>query len=148
MNPILKVTALATAVALSVGALATPGFSKSALSYGKYTTRYGLRGVGDASDPSRFDILQNAGSGGSDYWCAAGEYAIKKLGVAPATRVYLVQPLGKGRLGRNSIGFSVNPNSVSGGSGANGFTMSMNKVGQNWSAEHARSQCKSNSFRD
>ena len=81
MNPFAKIPALVAIAALSLGAFATPGFSKSDLSYGKFTTRYGLRGVGDASDPSRFDILQNAGSGGSEYWCAAGDYAIKKLGV-------------------------------------------------------------------
>lgn len=147
MSPFQKISALMTAAALSIGALAAPGFAKSDLSYGKFTTQYGLRGVGDASDPSRFDILQNAGSGGSDYWCAAGEYAIKKLGVSPATRVYLVQPLAKGRLGRNSVGFSVNPNAVP-SAGSNGFTMSITKVGQNWSAEHARSQCKSTGRRD
>lgn len=110
--------------------------------YGQFTSQYGLRGVGDETNPNRFDILQNAGSGGSDYWCAAGEYAIKKLGAPPTARIYLVQPLGKGRLGRNSVGFSLNPNDVPGGQSAGGFTMSITKVGQSWGAEHSRSQCK------
>ena len=141
-----NIATIMTVVAIALGALATTGLAASSLSYGKYTTRYGLRGVGDASDASRFDILQNAGSGATDYWCAAGEYAIHKLGLTPTTRLYLVQPLGKGRLGRNSIGFSSAP--TSGGVSSNGLTMSMNKVGQNWTVSHARAVCGSDDFRN
>ncbi|MGR3659698.1 MAG: hypothetical protein ACU0CA_00740 [Paracoccaceae bacterium] len=104
-----------------------------------YSTRNGMRVVaGATSDPGRFDILQKSGSGGSEYWCGAGHYAMERLQVPPATRIYLVQALGPGPLGRNSIGFSVTPGAASGGGGV---TMSMKKVGQNWGAEHARSQC-------
>jgi hypothetical protein len=106
----------------------------------KYTTSNSMRIVGDASDPGRFDILQRAGNGASDYWCAAGEYIVLGRGLSPQTRIFLVQPLSKGRLGRNSIGYSINPDiSVPNRTSA---SMSMKKVGENWTASHGRAQCE------
>lgn len=107
----------------------------------KYSTPNGMRILIDASDPARFDVLQKAGRGGPDYWCAAGVYVISGMGMPKGTRIFLVQALGRGRLDRNSIGYSVNPDISISGSGTNRVTMSMKNVGQNWSAEHARSQC-------
>jgi hypothetical protein len=106
----------------------------------KYTTSNSMRIVGDASDPGRFDILQRAGNGASDYWCAAGEYIILGRGLSGNTRIFLVQPLSKGRLGRNSIGYSINPD-ISVSSSAS-MTMSMKNVGENWSASHGRAKCE------
>ena len=122
------------------------GFQASSVSADdKYRTSNGMRVWTDTSDPSRFDVLQLAGRGGPDYWCAAGKYVIERRRMDNGTRIFLVQPLGRGRLSRNSIGFSVNPGiSVSGGQ-TNRVTMSTNDVGQNWSAEHARTQCPTKS---
>jgi hypothetical protein len=118
------------------------GFQASSVSAEeKYRTSNGMRVWTDTSDPSRFDVLQLAGRGGPDYWCAAGRYVIERRGMPNGTRIFLVQPLGRGRLNRNSIGFSVNPDIATGGGGTNRVTMSTNDVGQNWSAEHARTQC-------
>lgn len=133
-----KFTRLAMMIAVATGLTAA---STASAAGGKYTARNSMRIVGDASDPGRFDILQRAGNGGADYWCAAGEYVIRGRGLDPATRIFLVQPLGKGRLGRNSIGFTITPDTSLVSSG-NGATMSMKRVGQNWSAAHAYGQCE------
>lgn len=107
----------------------------------RHTTRNGMRIMADSSDPARFDVLQRAGRGGPDYWCAAGQFVISGLNLPGGTRIFLVQALGRGRLDRNSVGYSVNPDISVSGSGTNRVTMSTRNVGQNWSAEHARTQC-------
>lgn len=113
---------------------------------GVYNTRSLMQAVPDLSVPGRFEIRQRAGEGGSDYWCAAGQYVIEGRRMNPNTRIYLQQPMGPGRVsGGNSIGFTVAPDaSLSAAAAAqeNGLSMSMNRVGENWSAEHARTQCR------
>lgn len=118
------------------------GFQATAVSADeKYSTPNGMRILIDSSNPARFDVLQKAGRGGPDYWCAAGQFVIAGMGMPNGTRIYMVQALGRGRLDRNSIGYSVNPDISVGGGKTNRVTMSMKNVGQNWSAEHARTQC-------
>lgn len=137
------------AVGAQLGETFQPVISTKSKNTGTYRAPNGMRVAGDPANPSRFDILQLAGNGGSDYWCAAGEYVVRRLGLSGTTRIYLVQPLGRGRLDRNSIGYSVNPSAdVVNASSGNGATMSMKKVGQNWSAAHARGQCPSESRRN
>lgn len=103
---------------------------------------------GDPSVPGRFEVQQRAGRGNSDYWCAAGEYAIQSLGVSPGTRVYLETPYGAGHLSSSgkTAGFTVAPDSQLRSIAAtqsNGLTMGLKRVGENWSAEHGRTQCPS-----
>ncbi|MDE0589031.1 hypothetical protein OU789_03725 [Halocynthiibacter sp. C4] len=92
-----------------------------------------------------FEVQQRAGKGGSDYWCAAGEYVIEALGQRPGTRIYLEKPFGPSNLtSAKSIGFTFAPDASfkAMADGVNsGLTMSMKTVGSNWSAEHSRSQC-------
>ena len=38
-----------------------------------------------------FEVLNHPGSGPQDYWCAAGAYAQRDLGLGPFDRIYLVQ---------------------------------------------------------
>jgi len=113
---------------------------------GLFVARNLVQVVPDPSVPGRFEVRQRAGEGGSGYWCAAGQYVIEGRRMHPTTRVYLQQPMGPGRVaGRNSIGFTVAPDaqlSATADAQVNGLTMSMKRVGENWSAEHARSQCR------
>ncbi|WP_380054218.1 hypothetical protein ACFE33_13110 [Falsihalocynthiibacter sp. SS001] len=101
---------------------------------------------GDPSVPGRFEVQQRAGRGGSDYWCAAGEYAIQGMGVGPASRIYLETPYGAGYLSNSgkTAGFTVAPDAqlqAAAAAQSNGLTMSIKRVGENWGAEHARTQC-------
>jgi hypothetical protein len=117
---------------------------------GTYMTRNLMRAVSDPSAPGRFEVRQKAGEGGSGYWCAAGQYVIEGRRMGPTTRIYLEQPIGPGKVvGGTSIGFTVAPDaSLSAAAEAqeNGLIMSMNRIGENWSAEHARSQCRGSRF--
>jgi hypothetical protein len=111
----------------------------------------GMKAEGDPSANGRFEVQQLAGMGASDYWCAAGEYVIQRLGMSTGTRIYLDQKMGPGRMGiGNSAGYTANPNAellaiVEGQS--KGYAMSITKVGDNWPAEHSRAQCWSESNR-
>lgn len=114
---------------------------------GVYMTRNLMQAVPDTSVPGRFEIRQKAGEGGPGYWCAAGQYVLEGRRMHPSTRIYLQQPFGPGRVaGGNSIGFTVAPDadlSAAAAAQENGLNMSMNRIGENWSAEHARTQCRS-----
>lgn len=119
-------------------------------STGTFMTRNLMRAVPDTSVPGRFEVLQKAGQGGSGYWCAAGQYVIEGRRMHPTTRIYLDQVFGPGKMGvGNSIGFTVAPDAdlqAIAAAQSNGLNMSMRRVGENWSAEHARSQCAPSRF--
>ena len=40
----------------------------------------------------RFSVPYHGLSGDSDFWCAAGDYVIRDLGLAPSTRIYRTTP--------------------------------------------------------
>lgn len=115
---------------------------------GRFIASNSMVVFGDPAVPGRFEVQQRAGRGGSDYWCAAGEYAIQGLGVRPGTRIYLETPYGAGHLSSNgkTAGFTVAPSAELQQRAAiqsNGLTMRIDRVGENWSAEHGRSNCRS-----
>jgi len=105
----------------------------------------GMRVVGDPSVNGRFEVPQHAGKGPSDYWCAAGEYVIQGLRMKTGTRIYLDQKLGTGNMGiGKSAGYTVSPDANLNAiveAQSKGLSMSTSKVGDNWPAEHSRSQC-------
>ncbi|MGR3662493.1 MAG: hypothetical protein ACU0CA_15130 [Paracoccaceae bacterium] len=114
-------------------------------SRGTYLAQNWMRVVPDPAVPGRFEVMQRAGNGGSGYWCAAGQYVIVSRGMRPGTRIYLDQPIGPGKMGiGSSIGFTVAPDAelqAIADAQSNGLVMSMKRIGENWSAEHSRSQC-------
>ncbi|MEV8468614.1 hypothetical protein AB0T83_17730 [Fluviibacterium sp. DFM31] len=60
------------------------------------------------SDPARFEVLGRAGGGGSDYYCAAADYAFRRLGASPADRVVVLSSPSVGqRTGSLSAFFTV-----------------------------------------
>lgn len=92
-----------------------------------------------------FEVIGRPGSGGPDYWCAAGDYAFRVLGAASNARVYLV----RGRAGavtsnrRSAVHFSLTP--PSNPEGENGLSLSVTRVGENLSIASAQNYC--NDFR-
>ncbi len=113
---------------------------------GGFISEYSLQVLPSPTNPADFEVLQKSPNGATDYWCAAGEYAMKRLGVSPASRVYLRKPSGPAefREGRRSIGFTIAPSpSVQQAAAAQGqrFTKTMRNVGENWGAESSRSSC-------
>ncbi|MCT8159333.1 hypothetical protein [Pseudoruegeria sp. SHC-113] len=106
-----------------------------------------LQVIANPSRPVDFEVLQQSPNGPSDYWCAAGDYAMRKLGVPSTARIYLRKPIGPAefRSGRNAIGYTVDPSpelSQRASVLPSRLTMSINRVGENWGAEHARFTCQ------
>lgn len=88
-----------------------------------------------------FEVIGLPGSPGSEFWCAAGEYALRVLGTSSTQRVYIV----RGRAapvtgtGPSAVQFSLNlPEGVPPQSG---LTLSVKKVGDNLSVAFARTYC-------
>lgn len=55
--------------------------------------------------PTEFTVPFRGLSGDTDFWCAAGDYAIRGLGVPPATPIYRLSP--PPRAGGDGIDFSL-----------------------------------------
>ncbi|AML51648.1 hypothetical protein [Falsihalocynthiibacter arcticus] len=103
---------------------------------------------GDPAVAGRFEVQQRASRGGSDYWCAAGQYAVQSLGVEPNARIYLAAPIGDGHLSNKAktAAFTVSPDvelQNIAAAQSNGLTMTITRVGENWSVAHSRLQCDS-----
>lgn len=92
------------------------------------------------SDPARFEVLAQPGSAGPDFFCAAADYADRRLNASPADRVVLTRPVARNPdTGRRSGLFTVAPN----GSVAptRSITISTRQAGENMQIAHARSLC-------
>jgi len=96
--------------------------------------------VNPVSD-SVFEVIGLPGSPGSEFWCAAGDYALRVLRTSGTQRVYIV----RGRAapvtgtGPSAVQFSlVLPDGVPPQSG---LFLSMKKVGDNLSVDFARTYC-------
>lgn len=89
-----------------------------------------------------FTVLGKAGAAGPDYFCAAADYAHRRLGYPDAERVVLIAPVAKNpayngqRTGTFRVASSgqVPPRT--------GISVSMRKAGENLQIGHARSMCE------
>lgn len=66
-----------------------------------------------------FHVPYSGLSGPADFWCAAGEYAIRHLHVPVTTRIYRASPVK--RRGGEGVSFSLNAADSVGSSGLLGF---------------------------
>lgn len=91
-----------------------------------------------------FEVVGRPGSAGSDYWCAAGDYALRVLGATHGERIYLVRgrgaPVTSNR--KSAVHFSLTP--VEGAVQRNPPFLSMKSVGDNLSVSFARNYCLDN----
>ena len=85
---------------------------------------------------SRFDIPYRGLSGDSDFWCAAGDYVLRELNLAPSTRIYRLNS--PPRRAGQGISFSLSPE----GAKRPGFFILSRDRGV--SAAFARSFCETN----
>jgi len=84
MNSV-KISTIAAAFLLAIGIASIPDRALA----GQYVASNSISVVGDPSVSGRFETRQRGGNGGSNYWCAAGEYVIQGLHMSPGTRMYL-----------------------------------------------------------
>lgn len=145
----MSITLKSASIAAVFGAVLLSGCAPTAgdLSGGKsFLAQNDLQVIADPANPGQFEVLTEGGNGGPDYWCSAGDYAQRRLGAGATTRVFLVKPYGRSQIrsSRNSVGYSINPSAgVLNQSALNSgrITMSMNKIGENYTTAHARNVC-------
>ncbi len=73
------------------------------------------------------------------YWCGIGDYAIRKLGVSNSQRIYVSKAYEKGI---RTVNFSFTP--PPGADTDPGYSLTVNKVGENLSAASAQNYCFDN----
>ncbi len=88
-----------------------------------------------------FEVLNEFGSGAQQYWCGAGDYAIRVLGTGATQRVYIWRAIGPASTvsGRKSVQFSLTP--PPGADTTPGFSLSTRRVGDNMTAASAQNYC-------
>jgi hypothetical protein len=103
-----------------------------------------------APDPARPDtaaVISRAQAGPSDFWCAAGDYAVRRLGAAPTDRVYILRGEGPSPVsfGRSAVTFTTDPPpELADGprpGPETGYALSLETPGFNLRAAHARGYC-------
>lgn len=73
------------------------------------------------------------------YWCGIGDYAVRTLGVSNSQRIYVSKPYEKGA---RTVNFSFTP--PPGADTDTGYSLTVNKLGENLSAASAQNYCFDN----
>jgi hypothetical protein len=78
---------------------------------GRYRTEQGNYVLYDPAAPATFTVLSVPGNAATDYWCAAGQFTRRVLGLAQNTRIYLLEPRrpSASPLGRSEVVFTTDP---------------------------------------
>lgn len=91
-----------------------------------------------------FEVIGEPGSAGPDYWCAAGDYAIRVLGVAGTQRIYLTRGRAAPETSNRKSGVQFSLTAPAAAVQTSGPFLPMRKVGDNLSAVFARNYCLDN----
>lgn len=101
----------------------------------------------DPGRPNTAAVISRAQAGPSDFWCAAGDYAIRRLGASPTDRVYILRGQGPSPVsfGRSAVTFTTEPppelaNGPRPGP-ETGYGLSLDTPGFNLRAAQARGYC-------
>ncbi|WP_240482169.1 hypothetical protein [Ruegeria marisrubri] len=91
-----------------------------------------------------FEVVNHFGSAPKDYWCGAGDYAIRVLRTPATQRVYLWQAVGPSvaEPGKKGVQFSLQP--PAGADTSPGYSVSVKRVGDNMPASMAQNYCYDN----
>ncbi|WP_254444601.1 hypothetical protein [Ruegeria arenilitoris] len=73
------------------------------------------------------------------YWCGIGDYAVRTLGVSNSQRIYVSKAYEKGA---RTVNFSFTP--PPGADTKSGYSLTVNRVGENLSAASAQNYCFDN----
>lgn len=122
-----------------VGACATtgPDSISSTRAESVFVARNHFR-VTPTPDPNRFVVRPRGGGGASFYFCAAGEYARRRLGASAADRVVVIAP--QGSFDGLAVGFELMPQGTI--ESSNSITLRVNRVGESLRVAHAQSLCR------
>lgn len=88
-----------------------------------------------------FEVVNRHGSAPKDFWCGAGDYAIRVLRTSATQRIYLVQPVGPAVTvqGRKGVQYALSP--PQGANTTPGYSVSVKNVGDNMPAHMAQNYC-------
>ncbi len=88
-----------------------------------------------------FEVINSFGSRTQDYWCGAGDFAIRVLRAPVTQRIYIWAPRGpsKSRPGRKAVTFSLKE--PPGGAAPKSYSLSVTTVGESIPASMAQNYC-------
>ena len=88
-----------------------------------------------------FEVIGRPGSAGSDYWCAAGDYALRVLGASGTQRIYITRGRGTPETSDRlqSVQFSLTL--PAGVEPQDGLFLKMKQVGDNLGVAFAQNYC-------
>ncbi|KIN73169.1 hypothetical protein [Sulfitobacter guttiformis] len=114
-----------------------------------YANTHVFRSVNDLDvvpiSATSFAVIEARGEGPQGMWCAAAEYAERRLGAT--SRVYISEARGPSRVepGRNSVVFTIDPSTLSQGP-FQSITIGTSQVGLGLPVAHARQFCRKEDF--
>ena len=88
-----------------------------------------------------FEVIGDPGSGGSDYWCAAGDYALVVLGAQGTDRVYITRGRGTPETSNRKSGVQFSLTAPATAPQGLQLFMDMRRVGDNLGVTFARNYC-------
>ena len=91
---------------------------------------------------SVFEVVARGRSGAADFWCGAGDYALRVLGAAATQRIYIWQPIGASVTmpGDRAVQFSFS--APKGADTSTGYSLSVKRAGDNLTAAAAQQYCR------
>ncbi|MCE8508716.1 hypothetical protein KBY22_06005 [Ruegeria pomeroyi] len=118
---------------LVTAALLLPGMAMGFQAFNRFEVYPVSKGV--------FEVVNRHGSAPKDFWCGAGDYAIRVLRTSATQRIYLWQAVGPAVTvkGRKGVQFSLQP--PQGADTNPGYSISVKKVGDNMTASMAQNYC-------
>ncbi|WP_424986493.1 hypothetical protein [Microbulbifer sp. S227A] len=86
-----------------------------------------------------WEVVAGVGTSAADYWCGAGDFAQRVLGVSATSRIYIWKPVGPSvnRPGKKAVQFSMSP--PPGADTSTGYSLTVKRAGDNL-ARHAAVQ--------
>jgi len=127
-------------IAAALLPLLMPGLAQAWVAYNRHR-------VNPISD-TVYEVVGKSGSGGSQFWCAAGDYARRVLGAGATQRVYLVRGPAPAQTyhWNRAVLFSLSAPLDSDLS--TGITLSMTRIGDNMMAAAAQAYCMDDKLRE
>lgn len=96
---------------------------------------------------SVFEVVGRVGTSAADFWCGAGDYALRFLDARPGQRIYVVREMGPSVTSnrRSAVHFSLSP--PEGADTRTGLILSVKRQGENIPAAMAQNYCLNHKVR-
>ncbi|MCV2891063.1 RraA family protein [Ruegeria aquimaris] len=122
-----------TVLALLGAGLLAPGMALAFQAFNRFEVYPVSKGV--------IEVVNRNGSAPKDFWCGAGDYAIRVLRTSATQRIYLVRPVGPAVTvqGRKGVHYALQP--PPGVNTTPGYSVSVKVVGDNMTASMAQNYC-------